>query len=103
MLQENLEKSITKMVNITKPNGVSFIELDLKPVSDDKHCMSIDYVVPDDSLFLKMMSSPKFAGDLRQNWNQSIIKSIKNYFNVNVIINSSGLKSESWYKQNNIK
>jgi hypothetical protein len=99
MSQENLEKLIAKMISVTKPNGVSFVEFDLDPISTDEYYMSIGYVVPYDSPFLKMRSSPRSFDNLRQDWNQSIKQSIKNYFNTDVIISSSAIRSETWYKQ----
>jgi hypothetical protein len=32
-------------------------------------------------------------------WNEEMKKNLKNFFNAKVIITSTGLSSESWYKQ----
>jgi hypothetical protein len=61
--------------------------------------MSISYVVPDDSPILKVKTSPRVYDDLRMRWNEEMKKNLKHFFNVKVIITSTGLNSESWYKQ----
>ena len=103
MLQENLEKMITKMVSVIKPNGVSHIEFEIKPIDKNEFYMSVTYVVPDDSPYLKMGTSPRTFNNIRNEWNSSLSKSIKNFFDTKVIINSSGISSESFYKQKNYK
>jgi hypothetical protein len=32
-------------------------------------------------------------------WNEEVKKNLKNFFNAKVVITSTGLSSESWYKQ----
>jgi hypothetical protein len=98
--QENLKKTISKMVNVTKPKGVSLIDFELIPIQENKYGSLITYVVPDDSMYLKMKTNPRIFESVRQEWNQSIKKSINNYFDVEVIINESEISSESWYNQN---
>lgn len=34
--QENLEKMITKMVSVIKPNGVSHIEFEINPIDKNE-------------------------------------------------------------------
>jgi hypothetical protein len=97
-----LEKLIGKMINVIKPKGVSFIKFKLHPLDiyGYKHefIMDMVYVVPDDSELLKI--HPFEYGDpSRYYWNNEISKTIKSYFNVNVIINDSSITSESQYKQ----
>jgi hypothetical protein len=60
--------------------------------------MNITYIVPDDSEYLRS-SNMRFSDNTRINWNYEIKKSIKGYFNVDVIINSTGIKSESYYNK----
>ena len=103
MSQENLEKMITKMVSAVKPNGVSHIEFKLNPIDKNQYHMSVKYVVPDDSPYLKISTSPRTFDNIRGEWNSSLSESIENYFNTKVIINSSGIGSESFYKQKNYK
>jgi hypothetical protein len=101
--QENLEKMITKMVSVIKPNGVSHIEFEINPIDKNEYYMSVTYVVPDDSPYLKMDTSPRAFNEIRNEWNSSLSKSIKNFFDSKIIINSSGISSESFYKQKNYK
>ena len=101
--QENLEKMITKMVSVIKPNGVLGITFRLEPlgIRDDEYYMNINYIVPDDSPYLKRSTSTRTFDDIRNEWNSSLRQSIKNFFNTEVIINSSSISSESFYKQKN--
>lgn len=99
--QENLEKMITKMISVIKPNGVSHIEFKIDPIDKNEYYMSVKYVVPNDSPYLKMDTSPRTLNHIRGEWNSSLSKSIKNFFDTEVIINSSGISSESFYKQHN--
>lgn len=101
MSQKNLEKMITKMVSVIKPNGVSHIEFEIDPIDKNEYYMSVKYVVPNDSPYLKMDTSPRTLNHIRGEWNSSLSKSIKNFFDTEVIINSSGISSESFYKQHN--
>ena len=90
-------KLIGRYLNISKPNGVSEIEFELRPTGDDnEYYLSIVYVIPNDSIILK---SRNLINQTRTNWNLEIVKTIKNYFGVDVIINSSGTQSESYYNR----
>ena len=99
--QENFEKMLTKMISVIKPNGVSHIEFEIDPIDKNEYYMSVKYVVPNDSPYLKMDTSPRTLNHIRGEWNSSLSKSIKNFFDTEVIINSSGISSESFYKQHN--
>ena len=101
--QENLETAIIKMLSVIKPTEVSFVDFDLTPIDEDEYYMSVKYVVPDDSPILKVKTSPRVYDDLRMKWNSSLSKSIKNFFDSKIMINSSGISSESFYKQKNYK
>ena len=103
MSEEQLTKLIKKMTNLIKPNGVLGITFRLEPlgIRNDEYYMNITYIVPDDSPLLKMGKSPRSFNDIRMEWNYGIKNSIKNYFNTDVIINSSGISSESYYNRQN--
>jgi short-subunit dehydrogenase involved in D-alanine esterification of teichoic acids len=58
--------------------------------------MNITYIVPDDSEYLRS-SNMRDSDNTRIKWNSEIKNSIKNYFNIDVIINSTGIQSESYY------
>lgn len=103
MSQEKLEKMITKMVSIIKPKEVSHVEFEIDPIDSNEYYMSVEYIVPNDSPYLKMSTSPRTLNDIRSEWNLSIQKSIKNFFGTKVIIHSSSISSESFYKQKNRK
>lgn len=100
MSEQHLTKLIKKMFNLIKPKGVLDIVFNLKPlgIRDDEYYMDINYIVPDDSKFLT--KNPfSIDKDSRYHWNHEITKTIKKYFDVNVIINSSSISSESFYNK----
>ena len=99
--QEKLEKMINKMISVIKQYGVSLFDFELDPIDLKEFYMSVKYVVPNDSPYLKMDTSPRTLNHIRGEWNSSLSKSIKNFFDTEVIINSSGISSESFYKQHN--
>ena len=98
MNPKTIEKLINKMINVIKPNGVSKLDYKLKPIDDisQEYYMTVTYVIPNDSIILK---SQNLINQTRTNWNLEIVKTIKNYFGVDVIINSSGTQSESYYNR----
>ncbi len=100
MNQKQLEKMIGKMMNIIKPNGVSDMGFDLTPMETykDEYYMRVTYVVPDGSEFLKRDNMKK-TDKYRDLWNHEIKNTIKNYFNVKVVISSSSIESESYHNR----
>jgi hypothetical protein len=99
MSQENLENAIRKMLSVIKPKEVSFVDFDLTPIDKDEYYMSVTYIIPDDSPLLKVKGNPRIYDNLRMEWNEEVKKNLKNFFNAKVVITSTGLSSESWYKQ----
>ena len=101
MSEEQLTNAIKKLTNVIKPNGVLGITFRLEPlgIRNDEYYMNITYIVPDDSPLLKMGKSPRSFNDIRMGWNNEIKTAIKNYFNTDVIINSSGISSESYHNR----
>ncbi len=98
--EKRLFNLIDKMINITKPKGVLEIDYNLTPLgfTDNEYYMNITYIVPDDSEYLR--SSDMRDSDItRISWNREIKNTIKNYFDANVIINSSGIQSETYYNK----
>jgi hypothetical protein len=100
MNQKQLEKMIGKMMNIIKPNGVSDMDFNLRPLEtyENEYYMNVTYIVPDGSEFLKRDNMRK-TDKYRDLWNHEIKNTIKNYFNVNVIISSSSINSESYHNR----
>jgi hypothetical protein len=98
MNQKLLDKMIGKMMNIIKPIDVSKIVYELKPIDDvgQEYYMGVTYIVPDDSIILK---SRNLINQTKSIWNKEIIRTIKNYYDVDIIINSSGTQSESYYNR----
>ena len=86
------------MMTVIKPNGVSKLYYKLKPIDDisQEYYMTVTYVIPNDSIILK---SRNLIYQTRTNWNLEIVKTIKNYFDIDVIINSSGIQSESYFNR----
>jgi hypothetical protein len=102
MRQEILDKLINKMIKHIKPNGVSELIYTLEPTDDtgEEYYMKVTYVVPDDSKYLKVNPNTRaIPVNYRHWWNREIQKTIKDYFDINVIINNSGTRSESEYKR----
>ena len=107
MSEEQLTNAIKKLTNVIKPNGVLGVTFRLKPlgIRDDEYYMNITYIVPDDSEYLRShnkftaMRNSNDKGLIRIRWNNEIKTAIKNYFNTDVIINSSGISSESYYNR----
>lgn len=100
MNQNQLEKLIDKMINVIKPNGVSDMGFNLEPMETykDEYYMRVTYVVPDGSEFLKRDNMKK-TDVYRDQWNREIKNTIKNYFNINVVISSSSIESESYHNR----
>ena len=96
MSVKQLTKLIKKMIDIIKPVGVEKIDFTLEPISDNEIYMAVTYVVPDNSKFL-ILNRFGVINDNRLSWNSELKKAIKNYFGVDVIINSSGMTSLSHY------
>ena len=100
MNQPKLEKMISRMINIIKPNGVANINYELRPMDfvGNSYNMSITYIVPDDSEFLRNFNM-RSSDMIRRQWNEEISNTIRDYFDVEIIIGSSGITSESYYKR----
>lgn len=98
--QEQLQKLIDKLVNVVKPKGVEHIDCELEPLNirDNEYYLFITYVFPNDSPYLtKHLTGPQ----IRAEWNEQIKKTIKTYFGIDVIINSSSFTSKSFYNRKN--
>lgn len=100
MRQEILDKLINKTIKHIKPNGVSELIYTLEPTDDtgDEYYMMVTYVVPDDSEYLRS-SNMRNSDFNRKSWNTEITKTIKDYFDIRIIINDSSIQSESYYKR----
>jgi hypothetical protein len=101
MNQRQLEKMIGKMMNVIKPNGVSNIDFKLRPMDlvGNSYNMSITYIVPDDNIMLRGFTTGSLGDRTREQWNHEISKTISDYFDVEVIIGSSGVSSESYHNR----
>jgi hypothetical protein len=96
MSEEELTNAINKFTSVIKLKGVLDIKFRLTPlgIREDEFYMDIKYIVPDDSIYLNTSTI-----DNRLKWNNEIRYSIKSYFNADVIINSTGISSESYYNK----
>lgn len=108
MMDDNVQKYsklIKRLLKVMKPNGVSEIEFTLEPLSirdDEKEFyMSVTYVVPDDSEFLVRARDMRASimNDPRRQWSSELKKTIQDYFDIKVLINSSGIRSESYHNK----
>jgi hypothetical protein len=93
-----LEKLIKKLTNVIKPKGVSDIEFELESIDGNEYYMSIGYILPDDSEFLRSKNM-RNSDMIRREWNNEMKKAIKNYFDADVIITSSRISAESYYNR----
>ena len=89
-------KLIRRYLNISKPNGVSDIEFELRPTGDEsEYYMYITYIVPENSELLKV-NPFAIHRDSRYHWNHHITKDIYNFFGLKVIIGNSGIRNEKF-------
>ena len=93
--KDKLEDYLKNMLSIIKPEGVDRIDFELDRIKKDEYYLSLTYVVPDDSPYMKVNRKE----DPRYDWNRSIVYSIRDYLNIFVIINSTDLSTESHYKE----
>lgn len=103
MSQEQIERAINKMINIIKPNDVLSVDIEVHPLGlgDEvkyEYYLSITYVVPDDSEFLRS-SNMRYSDYVKMKWNKEILDNLKNYLGIDVIINNSGISSESYHQK----
>jgi hypothetical protein len=95
---DKAKQLINKMIEVVKPKGVSNIKFNLQPLKDDEFYMNITYIVPDDSEYLRS-NNMRNSDNVRMDWNYEIKNSIKNYFDIRVIINSTSISSQSYYNK----
>jgi hypothetical protein len=100
MSQEQIESAINKMISIIKPNDVLSVDIEVHPIGLDEvkyeYYLNITYIVPDDSEFLRS-SNMRYSDYNKMGWNKEILDNLKNYLGIDVIINSSGVSSESYH------
>lgn len=95
MSESTLKKNIERMLSVIKPEGVIMIDFELDRIADNEYYINLTYVVPDDSPYMKGSRKE----EPRYDWNKEIIFSIRDYFSTRVIVNSTSLITESYYKQ----
>jgi hypothetical protein len=99
MSKETLEKNIKRLLSVIKPEGVIMVDFVLDEIGQKNgYYLSLKYIVPDLSPYL-MSVNRKDSEQMRITWNNEIKKSIQNYFDTHVIINSTSMTSETYYKQ----
>jgi predicted Ser/Thr protein kinase len=96
MTKKQLTNAIEKLITVIKPVGVSDVTFSLEEmgIREKEYYMFVRYIVPDDSVYLNSSTI-----DERVKWNNELRKSIKNYFNADVIINSTSITSQSHYNK----
>jgi hypothetical protein len=96
MSKETLEKNIKKMLSVIKPEGVIMVDFTLSEIDKNEYYVGFDYIVPNDSEYLgKHLTGTQ----IRDEWNNQLLKTIEGYFSTNLILNSSSTMSEKFYKQ----
>ena len=99
MEKERLVRLIRKMLDIIKPSGVKYVDFtlnDLKEhysLNDSVYQLNITYVVPDDSVYRSDIGGN--ITRIKMEWNSQIVKTIRSYFGVPILLNDSKIKSES--------
>jgi len=83
------------MFEVIKPEGVIKIEYKLEPVGKNEHYLHLDYIVPDDSPYMKISR----LEDPRKDWNSAMKKTLELYFDTKLLITSTGMKTQTYYKQ----
>jgi len=85
-------KLIRRYLNLSKPNGISDIEFELRPTGDEsEYYMYITYIVPDGSEYLRLEKER-----VRYTWNSHIQKDIYNFFGLKVMITQTGIRNEKF-------
>jgi hypothetical protein len=95
MTIEQVEKIAKKMFSVIKPEGVIEIDFRFYSYFKNEFYLSLNYIVPDGSEYMKISRKE----DPRNNWNRVIKKTLESYLDIRVIINNTGLTTESFYKQ----
>jgi hypothetical protein len=102
MSQEQIERAINKMIGIIKPNDVLSVDIEVHPLGlgevKYEYYLNITYIVPDDSEFLRS-SNMRYSDYNKMKWNKEILDNLKGYLGIDVIINSSGVSSESYHNR----
>lgn len=100
LTQIQLEKLISKLFSVIKPKGVIDIDFNVEPleINDDEYYLSITYVVPDDSEFLRSHST-RDSDRYRLLWNKHLVNTIESYFNTKVFVINSSIISKSFYNR----
>jgi hypothetical protein len=85
-------KLIRRYLNLSKPNGISDIEFELRPTGDEsEYYMYLTYIVPDGSEYLRLEKER-----VRYTWNSHIQKDIYNFFGLKVMITQTGIRNEKF-------
>lgn len=104
MSKEKIERSISKLISGIRPKDILSIDVEVYHLGLGEnfkydHYLNITYVVPDDSEFLRR-SNMRYSDFVKIKWNKEILDNIKNYLGIDIMINSSVIMSESYYKKN---
>lgn len=96
--QHKIVDMIKKIVSIHKPEGVVDVEVEVEPSSSDGkdfYYLNLTYVVPSDSEHLKVRNfrDKFYSFDKIYPWNRELKKTIEDFLNTNVIINSHAIRS----------
>jgi hypothetical protein len=85
-------KLIKRYLDISKPSGVNDIKFKLRPTGDkDEYYMSITYILPDGSEYLNLSKE-----HIRYEWNTQIVKDVRNYFGLLLIISNTSIRNEKF-------
>lgn len=91
-----LEKFLDKFTEVTKPKDVIKLEYKLDPAGKGQYFLHLDYIVSDESPYLKIKRG--YMEDPRTEWNEQIKKTLESYLDIKFYITSTSMRSESYYK-----
>jgi hypothetical protein len=94
-------KILPKFIKNLLPEGVIDIEYDIEKLSDDEYYMGVTLIVPDDSPLLLRKNEflmMKERNELREELKRNIL----GFFGKRMIINSTGIRAESFHNQSKI-
>jgi len=96
--KKRLTKLVNDIVNSSKPSEVVKIDTKLFHISKNEFYLDVTYVLPDDN-GLMSIHNMHILENLKLGWNVAITKTLKGFLNIEVIINNTGVTSESYYNK----
>jgi hypothetical protein len=94
-------KILPKFIHTLLPDGVVDIEYDIEPIEKDEYYLNVTFIVPDDSPLLIIKNELLMMRE-RIEMREELKRKILGFFGKRVIINSTGIRAESFHRQHKI-